>query len=396
VAKSIRSKAARAKLHAQDAPYYEPISKGCALGFRKTVKGAETWIARFRDRQGKQHWQPLGTLDDYDDAKRAAEAWFAKMGGSASTAPRRGTVGDAIRLYLADLRDGGRIDAARDAEQKFKACGLTRELESDQISMMLVEATTKDDWKAYRKRLMTDRAPQTVNRYMRQIAAALNYAIENGHVGNPAAWTLPALATDSAEDSDTAAAVFLSPLQRAHLAKHLSKAAQQYVAVLYASGARPSEIAKARVKHYDARRHTLSLWMRKGRPVKWVERVVELDPADKPLFVAAIKDKLPEAWLVVNVKGEQWTRAQWGREIRAAIEYANASGNKPEELIPLEASAYSYRHARISELLQVFHVDALTVANQTGTSLAMMKLYYWKFIPSAIREKFERHSVSVQ
>jgi hypothetical protein len=43
--------------------------------------------------------------------------------------------------------------------------------------------------------------------------------------------------------------------------------------------------------------------------------------------------------------------------------------------------------ARISELLQVHGVDPLTVAAQTGTSLAMIEKAYLRFIPSAMREK---------
>jgi hypothetical protein len=55
--------------------------------------------------------------------------------------------------------------------------------------------------------------------------------------------------------------------------------------------------------------------------------------------------------------------------------------------VPTEASAYSFRHARISELLQVYHVDPLTVAAQTGTSLVMIERAYLRFIPSALQEK---------
>jgi integrase len=46
-----------------------------------------------------------------------------------------------------------------------------------------------------------------------------------------------------------------------------------------------------------------------------------------------------------------------------------------------------FRHARISELLQVYGVDPLTVAAQTGTSLRMIERTYFKFIRSAMLEK---------
>jgi hypothetical protein len=44
-------------------------------------------------------------------------------------------------------------------------------------------------------------------------------------------------------------------------------------------------------------------------------------------------------------------------------------------------------HARISELLQVYGVDPLTVAAQTGTSLRMIERTYFKLIRSAMLEK---------
>ena len=46
-----------------------------------------------------------------------------------------------------------------------------------------------------------------------------------------------------------------------------------------------------------------------------------------------------------------------------------------------------FRHARISELLQVHGVDPLTVAQQTGTSVEMIERSYLRFIPSALQLK---------
>jgi len=57
--------------------------------------------------------------------------------------------------------------------------------------------------------------------------------------------------------------------------------------------------------------------------------------------------------------------------------------------IPPEESAYSFRHSRISELLEAYGIDPLTVAQQAGTSLAMIEKAYFRFIPSATKEKLE-------
>lgn len=58
------------------------------LGFRR---GPDTWHARYRDRDAEQHYLALEGIaaNDYDGAKRAAEAWFQQMGGSAVRSPKR-------------------------------------------------------------------------------------------------------------------------------------------------------------------------------------------------------------------------------------------------------------------------------------------------------------------
>jgi integrase len=76
----------------------------------------------------------------------------------------------------------------------------------------------------------------------------------------------------------------------------------------------------------------------------------------------------------------------WARQMRAAIAKHNEDA-KGKNRVSTKASAYSFRHARISELLQLYGVDPLTVAAQTGTSLAMIEKAYLRFIPSALQEK---------
>jgi len=53
-------------------------------------------------------------------------------------------------------------------------------------------------------------------------------------------------------------------------------------------------------------------------------------------------------------------------------------------------AAAAYRAAeRISELLQLYGINPLTVAQQTGTSLAMIEKACFRFIPSAMKDKWE-------
>jgi integrase len=72
--------------------------------------------------------------------------------------------------------------------------------------------------------------------------------------------------------------------------------------------------------------------------------------------------------------------------MQAAIARHNEQA-KGDKGIWSHATAYSFRHARISELLQIYGVDPLTVAAQTGTSIATIEKAYLRFIPSAMQEK---------
>ena len=74
--------------------------------------------------------------------------------------------------------------------------------------------------------------------------------------------------------------------------------------------------------------------------------------------------------------------------MRAAIEAANASADTtPEQRLPEGVVTYSFRHTRISEWLQLYGIDPLTVAKAAGTSVAMMEKTYYEFIGSAMKAK---------
>ena len=96
---------------------------------------------------------------------------------------------------------------------------------------------------------------------------------------------------------------------------------------------------------------------------------------------------MPPDTLFTTADGRPWRRDQWAQEVRSAIAAHNKRAAQGELPIPTGASAYSFRHARISELLQVYGVDPLIVAAQNGTSLRMIERAYFKFIRSAMLEK---------
>lgn len=393
---NVTTKAARARLKPRRDPYWVKLAPGWFVGYRA---GAGTWIARYRDRKGRQHFSSMGESEDFEAVKSAASAWCRQLaGGAVSTlaAAKRGTVREALGSYLEHLRRGGRGAAAVIADQKFSTT-----VYGDLLAEIPVQQLTREDFESWRERLRKaenggKRQNQSINRYATAVSAALNCAVDVcGYAGTRAAWKLGRLPVERTESGD-GEAVYLSKAQRERLLKCAEwPALQLFLRALYASAARPNEIANARVSDYDPVNNTLVLATMKGRPAILRKRSVQLEPREALLFRQLCEGKKPSDPLCTDATGLPWQRHRWAAQIRAAVVFANASA-KPADQIPAGASAYSFRHSRISELLQIYNVDPVTVAHQTGTSLAMMQLYYWKFIPSAIIEKFTAHDLQAQ
>jgi integrase len=121
-------------------------------------------------------------------------------------------------------------------------------------------------------------------------------------------------------------------------------------------------------------------------PIAAAAGYVVLDKDGVAFFRSSANGKSPTDRLFTAAEGKPWRRDMWAEQVRSAITLHNKRA-PVKARIPDGASAYSFRHARISELLQVYGVDPLTVAAQTGTSLRMIERAYFKFIRSAMLEK---------
>jgi integrase len=273
-------------------------------------------------------------------------------------------------------------EAAKKAEGQFKtALGFDRKDEAVQRSYCCtaLEGATKDDFLDWRDRLRPGRLPRTVNRFVRAVTAGLNRAHDLGHIGNPAAWRIEALADDESET-----AVFLSPAQRKGLIDSASPEAAAFLRGLELSGARPKELAEATAADFDGER--LKLSHRKGRPPKLRSRYVVLDQMGSRSSGHGRTGSRRLIGFSRQLRGNRGV-ATCGLKKSAPLSLCTTNVRVRKRAFQSGASAYSFRHARISELLQVYGVDPLTVAAQTGTSLRMIERAYFKFIRSAMLEK---------
>ena len=304
---------------------------------------------------------------------------------------KRGTVRAALEAYLADLIKHNRTGAAKDAQWRFK-----KYVYGDPLAELPLERATRDDFEEWRERHRPGRKDRTVNRQARSVVAGLNRALELGHVGNPLAWKFKKLSDDTEDTNETA--VFLTSDERKTLLEATDPSTADLLRGIDHTGARPHELAGAVVSDFDGT--ALRLAHRKGRPPKLRVRYVMLGPAGVDFFARLVDGKARNAlifkperlasdnhWDPAEEEDRRWTSHLWGRRVRAAIDRHNDSAQEGEVKIPENASAYSLRHARISELLQVHGIDPITVASQTGTSVAMLEKTYFKFIPSAMRAK---------
>ena len=352
------------------------MAKGAYLGFRR---GPDTWVARHRDRNGNQLYEALSNATEYDDAKRLAEEWFHSMGSTSVRSVRRSTVRAALETYLAHLREQGRDATARESEERFELM-----VWSDPLADIRLQDLTREDMREWRERFREGREPRTINRHVRTIVAGLNRAYAEGHAGNPETWKLTPLVDDIEDGHETA--VSLTPAQRKAIIAAASPALAAFLRSLELTGGRPGELAAAVAGDFDATNGTLTLRHKKGRPAKVRARAVILSADAIRFFKKLAKDKLPPAPLFLDGENRPWGRHVWANDFRAAKLKHNTSA-RGRQRIPADASAYSFRHARISELLQVHGIDPVTVAQQTGTSIQMIEKYYFKFIAPALKEK---------
>ena len=366
---------ARSRLKPRRAPYWAKLSLSSHLGFRKMTPASEgTWIAQSYDSEaGKQTRRSLGSFADlpahqrYDAAKKAAELWFAHLGRGGSTAPT--TVKAACAAYVKHARADGKAEKAKDMAGRF-----ARWVDGAPIGAIELHKLTRKHVLAWRQELMAEpvvvnphgeekrtreRAASTLNRDMTALRAALNFAHDAGHVTNNAAWRV---ALRPIENASRPRETYLDRKQRmAWIAKAPADAAA-FLTGMSALPLRPGALAELKASHFDKRLGVLTV----GKDKQGRDRRIKL-PKDTAKFLErAAKDKLPGAPLLARADGATWDRHSWKKPIKAAAAAAK---------LPADVTAYTMRHSVITDLV-VGGLDLLTVAQISGTSVAMIERHY--------------------
>lgn len=365
----------RTKLKPRRSPYWQKLSSGCHVGFRRMTAGAEgTWIAQAYDSATrKQTRRSLGALGDrpaharFDAAKKAAEAWFVHLGrGGSSDAV---TVRDACARYVAKLREEGRGDAAKDTEARFK-----RRVDSDPLADLELSKVVRKHFEEWRKRLVkapvlrqsdgkkprgTPRAASSVNRDMTALRAALNQAHDDGAVTSDMAWRV---ALRRIENADGRREAYLDRKQRTALIATAAPDVALFLTALSLVPLRPGALASLTVGSFQKRLSVLTI----GKDKTGGDRRIKLPPKTAAFFAKQTEDKLPSAPLLSRAGGKAWDKDAWKGPVKEA---AKAAG------LPETVTAYSMRHSAITDLVSG-GLAILTVAQLSGTSVAMVERHY--------------------
>lgn len=365
--------ASREKLKPRREAYWQRVRKGCFVGYRKmTASGHGTWLARARDEEvgTKQLFKPLGEFGDladhlrFDAATKVALAWFDHLGrgGTAQAA----TVTDACSRYVRHLKATKSEGAAKDAEARFKNYVLNHHKLAATELPKLTPAQLESWRKALRDlptrsggRRGERRSDSTLNRDMTCFRAALNLAYLDGLLTTDYAWRSK---LRPIKNADHPRELYLDRAQRL---KFIEKAPGDLAAFLRGLSQlplRPGALAKLKAGDFDRRLKVLKI----GQDKNGKDRRIKLPDVTAEFFEVAAKNKLPTAPLLSRAGGKAWNKDAWKGPVKVAVELAE---------LPAGTTAYTLRHSVISDLVHN-GLDLLTVAQISGTSVAMIERHY--------------------
>jgi integrase len=338
----IDTRSAREKLSARREPYWTVLSAGCALGYRKGAKGG-TWIAKFRDGDGKRYLEALGAADDARDpdglsafsfaqAQERARAWFARkareQAGDFAPPDRPYTVADALSDYRADyLRRGGK---AVDRLDKSAAAWITPGLGAVELAKLTkariiawhqkiaeTPARLRTRPGEVQKHREVDGNPEavrrrrsTANRVMTILKAALNHAHREGKCANDDAWrTVRAF-----READAARLRYLSDDEARRLTNACAADFRALVTAALLTGCRYGELTVMTIDDFNPDAGTLRVRASKsGKP-----RHVVLTQEGRDFVSQRAVGKPGSAHLFVRGNGKPWGKSEQQRPLSAA------------------------------------------------------------------------------
>jgi len=378
----------RLKPRLGDEPHWQRLRPGCHLGYRPSMRGGiGTWFARAREGDtGKYLRKALGDYghlvgnERFAAARKDAEGWTDQVETGGVREEKIETVADAARAYLNEKADVNGIAAGVFRRHVF----------DDPIAKVKLDKLRRHHLKAWRRRLedtpallsrnkggvtrSKKRAASTVNRDMVPLRAALAALLPPGAPGTDAAWQEALKPMKGASGHRT---LYLDRDERRKLLAHAGGDVAPFLHALCLLPLRPGTHAGRVAGDFDKRTRTLVI----GRETKTGKaRKITVPQATADFLAGEAKGKLPAAPLFRQASGKPWDKDAWKGPIKEA---AAAAG------LPGGTCAYTLRHSVITDLV-TGGLPILTVAQISGTSVAMIEKHYGHLVGSGAEEALAR------
>lgn len=375
----------RAKLPVRAAPYYQSLGRCCAIGYRRTLRGPGTWIARWTNSLRVHTTRSLGRLDELDFRQACADAhrWFSQC---RSGVARSGTVDGACRDHVNNLRVEKGEQSSSFVEGRFKA-----HVYDAPIAVLKLDKLSTRDVEQWRNGLLRVMKKSSANRVLRDFKSALNYVARRDHLDDKS-WRY-VRAFKGPNSADGVRTIYLSVAQRSRLIQHAHPDLANLIRGLLFTAARPlsgAELPVAKVSDFDPQQKNLTLRNYKGDGSER-KRVVPLSDSAVEFFTVLSKDKQPCDYLFTK-GGNRWQRHMWSNGIEAAMRKANKKADEegvPADRLPYDTCAYTMRHCAITDRLKA-GISIGRVAKDAGTSIAMIEKHYAKFLDDGdVRAKLD-------
>jgi integrase len=348
VARTIRNqkldtRSARLRLPERREPYWHVISKGCAIGYRRGVKGGG-WIARMRSDDGKQHYESLGAADDIRDAdgltcftfaqaQERARAFFDQKGRQlAGHAEESGPykVDTAIEDYLnARERRGSKGVKADRYAARARIIPAFGEIETSKLTAKRIrdwhEATAEAPKLVRTGKFATKQATRafdandaeevrarrsTANRLLTILKAALNHAFHEGRVTSDETWRK----VKPFREADSAVIRYLSAGECKRLINACPPDFRAMVRGALATGCRYGELTRMRVSDFNFDAATVTLRITKGGNF----RHVALADEGRAIFESLTRGRRAQELVFLRLDGEAWGASHQQRPLTAA------------------------------------------------------------------------------
>lgn len=376
IRKNLKTSAGRRHLKPYREPHWEKfptaLIKGVSLGFRRSpANGSETWHVRVRvDRNyHRSNLGPVRPEFEYKEAYRKALNWAQAVKHAGVMAKETFTLQDVLDEYLSKLLGNS---TKRNREKRRQAKKRLDALLPTQLNQRKVNGITPREVSAvqrsYQQRTNRDGetiSPESVNRVMTHLIAALNHGYRLGMIDSDASWKhyerLPE------EPHKRKAHEYVNTDDRDRFIEACPEQLRAFVMAMQFLGARPSEIRRLCVSDVSLSKNFVRLLTFKGKARTRDFPLPENSPV-RLLFESQIEGKEANDFVFTTQSNKQWTQANLAKTHKAV----RATVGLPDGF-----DTYSWRHCRISDWVRNGH-PAPEIADLTATSLEFIQKNYYK------------------